>query len=200
MLVVPLVGDGAAVGAIILRRSEMRPFTNKQIDPLKSFADQAVIAIENTRLFEEVQARTRGLQDSLEYQTAISDVLNVISRSPTVVQPVFDMIAKNAMELCHAEFGNVFRFDGQLVHFVASHGTQPQARKITLSNPFAVGRAILSNAIEELPDVNADPDYAVRDMQHRGRTYEKGRKSNRRADCGSVASRTLSWWPKSKRN
>src|SRR5215467_9838285 len=163
ILVVPLIRAGVAIGVITIRRTEVRPFADRQIGLLKIFADQAVIAIENTRLFEAEQASKRELQVSLEYQTAISDVLNVISRSPTDVQPVFDMIAKSAMELCHAEFCNVFRFDGQLVHFVAAHGTRPEARRLTLSRfplppgqGFAAGRAILSNAVEELTDVNAD--------------------------------------------
>jgi signal transduction histidine kinase len=172
---VPLLSEGRPLGSLAILRAEVRPFTNKEIAMLDSFASQAVIAIENARLFEAEQASKRELQESLEYQTAISDVLNVISRSPTDVQPVFDMIAESAMELCHAEFCNVFRFDGQLVHFVASHGTRPEARRLTLSRfpvppgrGFAAGRAILSNAVEELPDVNADADFALREIAKAG--------------------------------
>src|SRR5262249_42237398 len=153
----------------------IEPFGQQEIDLVTTFADQAVIAIENTRLFEAEQASKRELQESLDYQTAISDVLNVISRSPTDVQPVFDMIAESAMELCHAEFCNVLRFDGQLLHFVASHGLRPEARRLTLSRfplpperGFAAGRAILSNAVEELTDVKADADYALRDIAKAG--------------------------------
>src|SRR5215813_12817071 len=175
ILAVPLLGSGEAIGAITMRRSEVRPFTDRQIELLQTFADQAVIAIENTRLFEEVQARTRELTDALEYQTATSDVLNVISRSPTDVQPVFDTIAKSAARLCEAEFCNVFRFDGQLVHFATSHGTREEAHD-AMRNRFplpptpgyAAGRAILSNAVEQIPDVGADTDYAMRDIANAG--------------------------------
>src|SRR5262249_30454441 len=88
VLAVPLIHAGTAIGTISMRRTEARPFTGRQIEVLKAFADQAVIAIENARLFEEVQASKRRLQESLEHQTATSEVLNVISRSPTDVQPV----------------------------------------------------------------------------------------------------------------
>src|SRR5262245_7702865 len=91
-LSVPLMRAGEAIGVITIRRTDARPFTDRQIAVLKAFADQAVIAIENTRLFEAEQASKRELQQSLEYQTATSEVLNVISRSPTDVQPVFDTI------------------------------------------------------------------------------------------------------------
>src|SRR5262249_52360959 len=175
VLSVPMLRHGDPIGVLSVAQPHPTPFSERQIELLKIFADQAVIAIENTRLFEAEQARKGELQESFDYQTAISDVLNVISRSPTDVQPVFDMIAKNAMELCHAEFCNVFRFDGQLVHFVASHGTRPEARRLTLSRfpvppgrGFAAGRAILSNAVEELPDVNADADFALREIAKAG--------------------------------
>jgi GAF domain-containing protein len=174
-LTVPMVRRGQAIGSINVTRRDAGMFADEEIALIKTFADQAVIAIENTRLFEAEQASKRELKESLEYQTAISDVLNVISRSPTDVQPVFDMIAKCAMELCHAEFCNVFRFDGQLVYFAASHGTRPEVRTLMLARGAlppgrgnAAGRAILSNAIEELPDVSADPDYALRDIAKAG--------------------------------
>src|SRR5262249_26461928 len=128
--------------------------------------DQAVIAIENTRLFEEVQARTRELVESLEYQRATSDVLSVISRSPTNIQPVFDTIAQAAAQLCNARLCHVFRFDGQLIHLAASHG-QPQAiidlmrrrYPIPPGRVSAAARSILTGTIEEIPDIHADPEY-----------------------------------------
>jgi two-component system, NtrC family, sensor kinase len=121
-LFVPMLQKGAPIGVIAVARAESGAFSDHEIELLKTFADQAVIAIENMRLFEAEQASKRELQESLEYQTAISDVLNVISRSPTDVQPVFDMIDESAMELCHAEFCNVFRFDG--------HPTTIAARRV----------------------------------------------------------------------
>jgi two-component system, NtrC family, sensor kinase len=96
ILAVALIRTGEAIGAIFIRRTEVRPFTDRQIDMLKTFADQAVIVIENARLFEEVQARTRELQESLEQQTATGEVLSVISRSPTQLQPVLEAIVKTA--------------------------------------------------------------------------------------------------------
>jgi GAF domain-containing protein len=166
ILGVPLMREGAPIGVIMLQRSAVQPFTDKQIDLLMTFADQAVIAIENTRLFEEVQARTRELVESLEYQTATSDVLSVISRSPTNIQPVFDTIAQAAAQLCKAQFCHVFRFDGQLIHFAASHG-QPQASIDNMRRTYpippgrvsAAARSILTGTIEEIPDIHADPEY-----------------------------------------
>src|SRR5829696_1029616 len=112
ILATPLMREHEAIGAIAVRRAEVRPFSDKQVALLQIFADQAVIAIENARLFEEVQARTAELQESLEYQTATSDVLNVISRSPTDVQPVFETIVASAARLCGALLSNVQLYDG----------------------------------------------------------------------------------------
>jgi GAF domain-containing protein len=144
----------------------VHPFSDRQIALLQTFADQAVIAIENTRLFEAEQASKRELQESLEYQTATSDVLNVISRSPTDVQPVFDTIAQGAAQLCQAQFCHVFRFDGRLIHFAASHG-QPQESVENMQRIYpippgrvsAAARSILNRAVESIPDIQADPEY-----------------------------------------
>jgi two-component system, NtrC family, sensor kinase len=175
-LVVPLVHAGEAIGVIFIRRTEVRPFTERQIELVCTFADQAVIAIENTRLFEEVEARTRELQESLEYQTATSNVLNVISRSPTDVQPVFDTIAKNAAQLCGAPLCNVFQFDGEIIHIAASqspdaHGVTLEALEANANQPAiqpgrgsAAARAIATNSIAEIPDIDADPEYELVDI------------------------------------
>src|SRR5215831_8124364 len=165
-LAVPLMRAGNAIGVINVRRAECRPFTERQIDLLKTFADQAVIAIENTRLFEEAQARTRDATEALEYQTATSDVLEAISRSPTDAQPVFETIAQSAARLCNAHFCNVFRFDGHLIHFAASYGASTEFRDekrtqspVVPSRGFAAARAILDNAVTEIADLRADPDF-----------------------------------------
>src|SRR5262249_13320273 len=119
---VPLICDREAIGAIFIRRTEVRPFTDRQIELMKTFADQAVIAIENTRLFEEVQARTKELQDSLDRQTATSEVLGVISRSPNEVQPVLDTIVATARRLCQAERAIIWRLEGETFRAVAHSG------------------------------------------------------------------------------
>src|SRR5262249_29265630 len=144
--------------------------TDKQIELVTTFADQAVIAIENVRLFDEVQARTQELTETLEYQTATGEVLNVISRSLTDIQPVFDMIAENVARLCEAQYCFVYRFDGQLLHFVAHHGLTADVLEMNRraypalpSRRSAAARAILERSVTQIPDVNADPDYALWD-------------------------------------
>jgi GAF domain-containing protein len=118
---VPLLREGVPIGVITLLRLAVRPFTDKQIELVTTFADQAVIAIENVRLFDEVQAQKRELSEALEHKTATSEVLNVISRSPTNAQPVFDAIVESAAHLCQALFAVVWRYDGGLLHYAASH-------------------------------------------------------------------------------
>src|SRR5215468_6068445 len=121
VLAAPLLREGVAIGVIFIRRIEVRPFTDKQIALLKTFADQAVVAIENVRLFKELQERNAELREALEHQTATSDILGVISSAPTDLQPVFDTIAKHSVKLCGALFSSVYRFDGELIHMVAHH-------------------------------------------------------------------------------
>ncbi len=168
ILTIPLLREGVPLGTINLRRDKVEPFTDKQIELAMTFADQAVIAIENVRLFDEVQARTRDLTESLEYQTVTGEVLNVISRSPTDVQPVFDMIAESAARLCEAQFCFVYRFDGQLLHFVAHRSLTAEVLEINRraypappSRSTVAARAVLEGRFVQVPDVNADPEYAL---------------------------------------
>src|SRR5262245_9316932 len=121
-LAVPLIRTGEAIGVIAIRRTEARPFSDKQIALLETFANEAVIAIENTQLFEEVQARTRELQESLEYQTAASDVLQVISSSPGELQPVYETMLARALRHCDAKFGGLFRYEDSAFRGVAGIG------------------------------------------------------------------------------
>jgi GAF domain-containing protein len=180
MLGVPMLREGVPIGALVLVRFDVRPFTDKQIDLVSTFADQAVIAIENVRLFDEVQARTRELTESLEYQTATGDILRVISSSPTDVQPVFDTIAANAVRLCGATFSVVIRFDGSLMELASIHKLGDPAGIEALRRAFprrpdpggATDRAILTEAIAHIPDVWEDPDYV-----HRGLAQATGYRS-----------------------
>src|SRR5262249_22787522 len=120
-LATPLLRQGKPIGAILIRRMEGRPFNQKQIALLKKFAGQAGIAMENARLFDEVQVRNKELRVALEQQTATSELLKVIGRSAVDLQPVFDTLAENAIRLCGADRALIFRFDGQLLQVVASY-------------------------------------------------------------------------------
>ena len=113
--------------SLLLQRSVVLPFTDKEIELAETFADQAVIAIENVRLFDEVQARTRDLSESLEQQTATSEVLKVISGSPGELEPVFQAMLANATRICEATFGNLFLRDGPTLRAVAVHGKKTYA-------------------------------------------------------------------------
>ena len=168
ILATPLLREGIPVGTIIIRREQVQPFTDKQIALLKTFADQAVIAIENVRLFQELQARNRDLTEALEQQTATSEVLRVISSSPTDVQPVFDVIVQSATRLCEASFGSSHRFDGQLITIDARQDFTPEEVEISekrfptpATRGRAVGRAILDRRVVHIEDVRNDPEYDV---------------------------------------
>ena len=119
MLGIPMLREGDPIGVLVLVQSAVRPFTDKQIELATTFADQAVIAIENVRLFDEVQARTRDLTESLEQQTATSEVLKVISSSPSDLRPVFQSMLENSVRICEAKFGQMFLCEGDKVRPVA---------------------------------------------------------------------------------
>jgi GAF domain-containing protein/CheY-like chemotaxis protein len=164
-LSVPLLREGAAIGTLLLRRAEVNPFTDKEMALLQTFADQAVIAIENVRLFEELQARNRELTESLERQTATAEILRAISRSTTDLQPVFDTIAENATRLSGALFGSVYRFDGELIHMTAHHNYPSAALEFSQrqfptrpNRETFTGRVVLDGAVVHVPDVSQDPE------------------------------------------
>ena len=164
LLSVPMLRGDEAVGAMVLARYEPKAFSEAQIELMKTFADQAVIAIENVRLFTELEARNRDL-------TATSEILHVISRSPTDVQPVFEAIAEAALRLCEAKQGNVFLFDGELIHLAAFANVDPEASAVVRQafprppdRATASSRAILIRNVVEIPDVLDDPDYQLTGM------------------------------------
>ena len=163
MLGVPLLRDGSCIGVMAMTRATPQPFTPKQIEIVTTFADQAVIAIENVRLFEEVQARTKELQELLEYQTATGEVLGVISRSPNELKPVFDSIVTTAERLCQADFSFVFRLErDEKYHLVAANWANSDYVRYRASKPIEPGdgsisgRAILEKRAIHVPDVMHD--------------------------------------------
>ena len=165
MLGVPLLREGVPIGVLAMTRSTRRPFTGSQIDLLTTFADQAVIAIENIRLFDEVKARTEDLSESLQQQTATADVLKVISRSTFELQVVLDTLVEFAGRLCGAPHGLIFRYDGTCARAVAAFNNVVGFKELWAKNPIlpsratATGRAIIERRVVHIPDVLADPEY-----------------------------------------
>src|SRR5207247_6881613 len=127
LVTVPMVREGRVVGAINVCRREPGRFSDAEVELLQTFADQAVIAIENVRLFTELEARNRELTEALEQQTATAEILRVISRSQTDVEPVFGTSVRSAVGLCDGLFSAVYQFDGELLHLVAQHNYTPEA-------------------------------------------------------------------------
>jgi two-component system, NtrC family, sensor kinase len=162
VLATPLLREGIPIGVIHIRRMEVRPFTEKQIKLLETFADQAVIAIENVRLFKELQDRNRQLTEALEQQTATSEILRVIAGSPTDIQPVLDVVAENAARLCDATDAQIVRLDGEVLRRVASYGSMPspydasEARGVTRGH--VGGRAVIDRQTIHVQDVTAEFD------------------------------------------
>jgi GAF domain-containing protein len=138
ILSVPLLRENESIGAIVLRRAEVQPFNEKQITLLQTFADQAVIALGNVRLFEEVQERTKELSESLQFQTATSEVLKVISRSPDALQPVLDVIVKISQELCNSDASTIFLLRDGKFHVTAVAGIMPVHLDTLRANPAPV--------------------------------------------------------------
>jgi signal transduction histidine kinase len=174
VLVVPLMREGAVVGVINIRRLEVRAFTAKQIALVKTFADQAVIAIENVRLFKELEARNRDLTQALDQQTATSEILRVISSAHTDAQPVFDTIVHSAARLCNAAIAAVFRVEGDMLYHPANYGGSPEAMAAAraryprpIGMDTAPGLAILGRSPVQIPDIeDSSVTAAVREAGH----------------------------------
>jgi GAF domain-containing protein len=172
---VPMLRDDCLIGAILVYRQEVRPFGDKQIELLKSFAAQAVIAIENARLLNELRQRTDDLSqrttdltEALERQTATSEVLQVISGSPGDLQPVFATMLANMVRVCNATLGSVYRFDGDAFRFIAQHNTLPAHAELARYSPFRPGpkhyfaRMIATKTVDHVADLAAEQGYLER--------------------------------------
>ncbi|MGB7579658.1 MAG: GAF domain-containing protein [Pseudolabrys sp.] len=160
--IMPMMRGGDAIGALSVVRSAPGALSDKQLAVLSTFADQAVIAIENTRLLNE-------LRESLQQQTATADVLKVISSSPGDLKPVFEALLANAMRICEAKFGHLLLYDGESFHAAYLHDVPPSYRKIWERGPMrpgpnvALGRLARTKQVVHIPDIKADPAYAERD-------------------------------------
>jgi GAF domain-containing protein len=176
ILSIPLLRGEEAIGSLTVRRTEIRPFSAKQIELVETFADQAVIAIENVRLFEEVHARTEDLRESLQQQTATADVLKVISRSTFDLQTVLQTLVESAARLCEADLANIWRPKGAAFHLAASFGIPGKDKEwlenvnylgsvgIEAGRGSIVGRALLEKTTVQIRDIQADPEYDLSEV------------------------------------
>ncbi len=172
----PLLRDGMAIGTIQLRRAEAHPFTDRQISLLETFAAQAVIAIENARLLDELRQRTTDLTESLEQQTATSEVLKIISSSPGMLQPVFDAVMANATRLSDAKFGGLFLAEGDKFRCVAMHNLPRQQAETLRREPLVdfasntgSARAMAAKRVIQIDDLTKEPGYIERVYRRYGR-------------------------------
>ncbi len=170
----PLLREGAPIGAIFIRRTEVRPFSDRQIALLETFADQAAIAIEQVRLFKEIEARNHDLTVALEQQTATSEVLKAISRTTFDLDAVLRVLIENATRLAGATRGFMFRYDGEVARMAVSHNAPRAYEELIQSNPIPrghgtlVGRTLLECRPVHIPDVLADKEYAWHEAQRLG--------------------------------
>src|SRR5262249_23686819 len=145
--------QGEFIGLLGARRTEVRPFTPTQIKLLETFADQAVIALENVRLFKELEVRNRDLTEALEQQTATSEILRVIASSPTDIQPVLDAVAESAARLCGASDANIRLREGDGLRSVANYGPLPSIAVFSVSHGSATGRAVVDRRTVHIDDL-----------------------------------------------
>ncbi|MFY9837970.1 MAG: GAF domain-containing protein [Xanthobacteraceae bacterium] len=167
VLAVPMLKNEVLVGVIYIYRQEVRPFTDNQIALVQNFAAQAVIAIENTRLLNELRQRTDDLTESLEQQTATSEVLKVISSSPGELEPVFNAMLENATRLCAAKFGTLYLREGDAFRAIAMHNVPPALAEVRRRDPLVapggtLSRLVNTKKVVHVPDTTADPAYIDR--------------------------------------
>jgi GAF domain-containing protein len=183
MLGVPLLREGMPIGVINLQRKSVRPFTDKQIELLTTFADQAVIAIENVRLFDEVQTRTAELSEALEQQTATSEVLGVISSSPGELAPVFNLILANARRICEAKFAHLLLYDGKVFRAAAMERAPAAFAEFWKHGPHALHpqtgprQAVATKQVVHIPDIQQTARYKSGDPQFAGMADLAGARS-----------------------
>jgi GAF domain-containing protein len=168
-ITVPMLKENGLIGAITVYRQEVCPFTDKQIELVQNFAAQAVIAIENTRLLNELRQRTSDLSESLEQQTATSEVLRVISGSPGELEPVFQAMLANALRICGAKFGHLILYDGECFHVGALHDVPPAYAEVWQRGPVragaktGLGRMLATKAVVHVADLKAEEAYTEGD-------------------------------------
>ena len=165
LLSVPMLKEDELVGSMSIYRQEVRPFSEKQIELIKNFAAQAVIAIENTRLLNELRQRTDDLTESLEQQTATAEILQTINRSPGDVAPVFDAMVESAMHFCQADYGHVYSYDGEFFDLIAAHGEPRYLDWIKQTGPrlpensLTLERVISGAPFVHIADIAEDDTY-----------------------------------------
>ena len=177
-LSVPMLREGVPIGVLALTRSEVRPFTDRQVELVTTFAGQAAIAIENARLLNELRQRTSDLTESLEQQTATSKVHEIISRSAFDLQAVFETVAESSTRLCGADRAFIYRFDGEVLRMVVAYNAPQRLKEFVAQNPIRPGRystsarAALERRTIHRHDVLADPEITyAKDIENRGRTF-----------------------------
>src|SRR5262249_45850373 len=191
-LSVPMLREGGAIGAITVFREKGRPFTDKQIALLQTFADQAAIAIENVRLFTELGGRNRELTEALEQQTATGEILPVISQSPRDTRPAFDAIVASAVRLCEGRSGALYRIEAGVVHRIApvnpveeAHEAHARAypRSIEQADP-ALQRLVTESAVVPLTDVETQPGVPEGFRHRRGGSAYPGLRARATVPAG----------------